>query len=85
MTDEQSVELLVFNFGSRTFAYLRLNQGFNRSAFNSAVREYLDPLVEADKIAQYADDIGFAAHSVDELTAIIEAVFQHIQQAGLKL
>ena len=87
MADEQSVQLLPFYFGSRTFAYLRLAQGLNRSlsAFNSTVREYLDPLVKADKCAQYVDDIGIAAHTVDELTSNIEAVFQQTKQAGLKL
>ena len=87
MADEQSVQLLAFNFGSRTFAYLRLAQGLNRSlsAFNRTVRKYLDSLVKADKCAQYVDDIGIAANSVDELTANIEAVFQQIQKAGLKL
>ena len=29
MADEQSIQLLAFNFGSRTFAYLRLAQGLN--------------------------------------------------------
>ena len=53
MADEQSIQLLAFNFGSRTFAYLRLAQGLNRSlsAFNSTIREYLDALVKADKCA----------------------------------
>ena len=87
MADEQSIQLLAFNFGSRTFAYLRLAQGLNRSlsAFNSTIREYLDALVKADKCAQYVDDIGVAAHNMDELVANIEAVFQQIQKAGLKL
>ena len=87
MADEQSIQLLAFNFGSRTFAYLRLAQGLNRSlsAFNSTVREYVDALVKADKCAQYVDDIGIAAHTVDELLSNIEAVFQQIQKAGLKL
>ena len=87
MADEQSIQLLAFNFGSRTFAYLRLAQGLNRSlsAFNSTIREYLDALVKADKCAQYVDDIGGAAHNVDELVVNIEAVFQQIQKAGLKL
>ena len=31
MADEQSIQLLSFNFGSRTFAFLRLAQGLNRS------------------------------------------------------
>ena len=87
MADEQSVQLLAFNFGSRTFAYLRLAQGLNRSlsAFNSTVREYVDALVKADKCAQYVDDIGIAAHNVEELLSNIEAVFQQTQKAGLKL
>ena len=87
MADEQSIQLLAFNFGSRTFAYLRLAQGLNRSlsAFNSTIREYLDALVKADKCAQYVDDIGVPAHNVDKLVANIEAVFQQIQKAGLKL
>ena len=87
MADEQSVQLLAFNFGSRTFAYLRLAHRLNRSlsAFNSTVREYLDPLVKADKCAQYVDDIGIAANNVEELVDNIEAVFMKIKQAGLKL
>ena len=85
MADEQSIQLLAFNFGSRTFAYLRLAQGLNRSlsAFNSTIREYLDALVKADKCAQYVDDIGIAANNVDELIINIEAVFQQTQKAGL--
>ena len=87
MADEQSVQLLAFNFGSRTFAFLRQAQGLNRSlsAFNSTIREYLDPLVKADKCAQYVDDIGIAANTVEELVNNIEAVFTKIRQAGLKL
>ena len=83
MTDEQSVHLLALNIGRRTFAYLRLAQGFNRSlsAFNNTVRDYLEPLFKADKCAQYVDDIGIA----EELVNIIEAVFIKIRQAGLKL
>ena len=87
MADQQSIQLLAFNFGSRTFAYLRLVQGLNRSlsAFNSTIREYLDALVKADKCAQYVDDIGIAVNNVDELIINIEALFQQIQKAGLKL
>ena len=85
MADEQSIQLLAFNFG--TFAFLRLAQGLNRSlsAFNSNVREYLDPLVKTDKCAQYVDDIGIAASTVEKLVDNIEAVFTKVRQAGLKL
>ena len=87
MAVEQSVQLLAFNFGSRTFSYLRLAQGLNRSllAFKSTVREYVDPLVKADKSAQYVDDIGIAAHTVDKVLFNIEAVFKQIHKAGLNL
>ena len=87
MADEQSVQLLSFNFGSRTFAFLRLAQGLNRSlsAFTGVIREYLDPLVKADRCAQYVDDIGIAAHSPEELITNLELVFQQLHKAGLKL
>ena len=87
MADEQSVQLLAFNMGSKTFAYLRLAQGFNRSlsAFSSTVREHFDALVKADKSIQYVDDIDIAANTVEQLADNIEAVFAKIRQAGLKL
>ena len=87
MGDEQSIQLLSFNFGSRTFAFLRLAQGLNHSlsAFTSVVREHLDPLVKADRCAQYVDDIGMAANTPDELIELLELVFQQLTKAGLKL
>ena len=60
MADQRSVELLAFNFASRTFAYCRLAQGLSRalSAFSSFLREYLDSVIKADQCAQRLDDIG---------------------------
>ena len=71
MADQRSVEMLAFNFASRTFAYKRLAQG--------------DPVVKADQCAQYVDDIGIAANSAPELARNIKAVFTCIRKAGLKL
>ena len=87
MADQRSVELLAFNFASRTFAYKRLAQGLggSASAFSSFMREYLDPVVKADQCAQYVDDIGIAANNATDLTRNIRAVFKCICQAGLKL
>ena len=87
MADQRSVEMLAFNFASRTFAYKRLAQGLSRSvsAFPSFMREYLDPVVKADQCAQYVDDIGIAANNATDLTRNIRAVFKCIRQAGLKL
>ena len=87
MADQRSVEMLAFNFASRTFAYKRLAEGRSRSvpAFSSFMREYLDPVVKADQCAQYVDDIGTAANNATDLTRNIRAVFKCIRQAGLKL
>ena len=87
MAVHRSVEMLAFNFASRTFAYKRLAQGLSRSlsVFSSFMLEYLDPDVKADQCAQYVDDIGIAANNATDLTRNIRAVFQCIGNAGLKL
>ena len=87
MADQRSVEMLAFNFATRTFAYERLAQGLSKSvsAFSSFMREYLDPVVKADQCAQYVDDIGIAANNATDLTRNIRAVSKCIRQAGLKL
>ena len=87
MADQRSVELLAFNFASRTFAYRRLAQGLSRalSAFSSFMREYLDSVIKADQCAQYVDDIGIAANTTEQLIKDIRAVFKCIREAGLKL
>ena len=87
MADQRSVELLAFNFASRTLAYKKLAQGLSRpvSAFSRFMREYLDPVVKADQCAQYVDDIGIAANNATDVTRNIRAVFKCIRQAGLKL
>ena len=87
MADQRSVEMLAFNFASRTFAHKRLAQGLSRyvSAFSSFMREHLDPVVKADQCAQYVDDIGIAANTATDLTRNIRAVFKCILPAGMKL
>ena len=87
MADQRSVEMLAFNFASRTFVYERLSQGLSRSvsASSSFMREYLDPVVKAYQCAQYVDDSGIAANNATELTRNIRAVFQCIRNTGLKL
>ena len=87
MADQRSIEILAFNFASRTFAYRRLAQGLSRSlsAFSSFMREYLDKVIKADQRAQYVDDIGIAANDTDHLITNLRATFKCIQEAGLKL
>ena len=87
MADQQSVELLAFNFASRGFAYRRLAQGLSRSllAFSSFIREYLDPVIKADRCAQYVDNISIAANTPKQLIKNLRAVFQCLRKAGFKL
>ena len=87
MADQQSIELLAFNFVSGTFAYRRLAPGLScsLSAFLSVIREYLDPVIKADQYAQYVDDIGIAANAPQPLIKNLQAVFQGLRKAGLKL
>ena len=87
MADQRSIEMLAFNFASRTFAYLRLAQCLSRSlsAISSFMREYLDKVIKADQCAQYVDDIGIEANVADHLIANLRATFECIQEAGLKL
>ena len=87
MADQRSLEMLAFNFASRTFAYRRLPQGLSRSvsASSSFMREYLDPVVKTDQCAQYVDDIGIAANNATGFTRNIRAVLNCIRRAGLRL
>ena len=87
LADQRSVEMLAFNFASRTFTYKRLAKGLSNSvsAFSSFMHECLDPVVEADQCAQYVDDIGIEATNATELTRNSRAVFKCVCQAGLKL
>ena len=87
MADQQSIELLAFNFASRTFAYRRLAEGHSRSlsALSSFIREYLDPVIKADQCAHYVDDIGIAANTPQQLIKNLRAVFHCRRKAGLKL
>ena len=78
MADQRSIEMLAFNFASRTFAYRRLEQGFSRAllAFSSFMREYLDKVIKADQCAQYVDDIGIAANDAEQLINNLRATIQ---------
>ena len=53
MADQRSIEVLAFNFASRTFAYKRLAPGLSRalSAFSNFMREYLDKVIKDDQCA----------------------------------
>ena len=86
LADPLSVQLLSFNFLSRTFAYIRLAQGLSRSvnAFSSFMRKYLYPCIVGDQCFQYVDNLGIAACSFEEFITSLGAIFVCIEKAGLK-
>ena len=87
MADDLSVQLLAFNFGSRTYAYKCLAQGLSKSVtgFSSFIRHYLDPCLAADMCTQFMDDIGSAVNNYQELIPTLKKIFECIRKSGLKL
>ena len=87
MADQRSIEMLAFNFVSKTFAYRRLAQGLSRalSAFSSFMRKSLDKVIKAEQCAQYVDDIGIATNDATQLINNLRAIFECDRTAGLKL
>ena len=83
MVDQKSIEMLAFNFASRTFVYRRLAQGLGR-AFSSFMREYFDRVIKADQYAQYVDDIGAAANNANQPNKNLRATFRMHQRSWIK-
>ena len=85
MADQRSIEMLAFNFASRTFAYRRLAQGLSRalSAFSSFMREYLDKVIKADQCDQYVDNIGIAGNDADDLIDNLRATLNAFKKQAL--
>ena len=87
MADDLSVQLLSFNFASRTYAYKCLAQGLSKSVtgFSSFVRHYLDQCLAANICTQYMDDIGSGVEKFEELVPNLRKIFECIRKSGLKL
>ena len=87
MADEFSVQLLAFNFASRTFASNCLAQGLNKSVtgFSSFVKHYLDPCLTANLCTQFMDDIAAGVNNFDEMVPALRKNFDCLRESGLKL
>ena len=83
MANQLSIEMIAFNFVSKTFAYRKLAQGLSRaiSFFSSFIREYLVKVTKADQCAQYDDDIGIALNDAEQLINKFRAAFQCNQKS----
>ena len=81
------MRMFAFSFASKTFTSKTVAQSLSRSvsAFSNFMHEYLDSVVKADQCALGVNDIGIAANNATYLTRNIQAVFQCIRQAGLKM
>ena len=87
MADDLSVQLLAFNFSSRTYAYKCSGQGLSKSVtgFSSFIRHYLDSCLAANICTQYMDDIGSAVKNFDALIPSLRKIFECIRTSGPKL
>ena len=87
MADPLSVQLLSFNFSSRTYAYTRLAQGLNKSVtgFSSFVRSYLDSCLAANLCTQFMDDIGCGVETFEQMIPTLRQIFDCLRKSGLRL
>ena len=87
IADPLSVQLLSFNFASRTYAYTRLAQGLNKSVkgFSSFVRSYLDSCVAANLCTQSMDDIGRGMETFEQMVPTLRQIFDCLRKSGLRL
>ena len=87
IADLRSIEMTVFNFASRAFAYRRHAQGLSRTllAFSSFMRVYLDKVNEADHGAEYVDGIGIAHNDANHIIKNLKVTFECVRNALLKL
>ena len=83
MADEKSLQLLAFNFASRTYAYKCLARGLSKSVtgFSSFIRHYLDPCQAANICTQYMDDNSSAVKNFDELIPNLRKIFECIRKS----
>ena len=84
MADE-TVQLLAFNFSSRTYAYQQLAMGLSKSVtgFSAFIRHYLDGCLAAGHCTHFMDDIGRSVSSFEELIPTPDAIFAAIRRSGL--
>ena len=74
MADDSSVQILAFNFASRTFAYNGVAQGLNKSVtgFTSFVKHYLDRCLAANVCTQFMDHFAAGLNILDEMIPALE-------------
>ena len=86
MADQRSIQLLSFNFASRTFAFQRLAQGLSRSvsAFSAIMIHYLQKCIAQDDCHAFVDDILAGSKNFESHIKSIRNVFTAIRKCGIK-
>ena len=87
MADPLSVQLLSFNFASRTYAYTRLAQSSSKSVtgFSSFVGSYLDSCSAANLCTQFMDDIGCGVETFEQMAPTLRQIFDCLRKSGRRL
>ena len=87
MSDPLSVQIVSFNFASRTYAYTRLAQGLNKSltGFSSFVRSYLDSCLVANLCTQFMDDSACGVGTFEQMVPRLRQIFDCLRKSRLRL
>ena len=87
MADLLSVQLLSFNFASRTYANTRLAQGLKKSVtgFSSFVISYLDSCLAVNLCTQIMDDIRCRVETFEQMVPTLRQYFDCLRKSGLRL
>ena len=83
MADDVSVQLLAFNFASRTYAYKCFAQGLNKSVtgFSSFIRDHFDPCLASGNCTLSLVDIENTVTNFEQLVPFYEKyLFVHVNQ-----
>ena len=86
MADDLSVQLLAFNFPSRTFAYNCLTQCWNKSVtgFKSLVKHYFEPCLAANVCTRFQDDIAAGVNKFDGMIPALRKILHCSIESGFK-
>ena len=84
--DMRSVQLLSFNFASRTFAFQRLAQGLSRSvsAFSAVMIHYLQGNIANDECHTFVDDVIAGSKDFESHLIALRNVFTSIRKCGIR-
>ena len=87
MAIDLSVQILAFNFASRTIAYNCLAQSLNSSVtgYSSFFNHYFDPCLAANVCTQFMDDFAAGLNYFDEMIPALREIFCCLRKSGLYL